>query len=180
MTVWWMTINRAMGNSYADLKRRQVIAQGWPLLGDLSAVVGDFFPPGEYDREAFEARIRQLAQKPYPEDAVKPPRALRNLYNLLSIEVGDLVVAVESAQGAGPVMGICQAERNAWESYRHDDPYAYDYAHTVGYPVRWVNWQEIKADPPRPPAMIAGVAHMGLEQAPRVEVIWSQYRARQG
>jgi hypothetical protein len=30
MIVWWMTINRAMGNSYLDLKYRKVIAQKDP------------------------------------------------------------------------------------------------------------------------------------------------------
>ncbi len=42
MKVWWMTIIRAMGNSYLDLKHRKVIAQGWPYLGDLSTLVKDF------------------------------------------------------------------------------------------------------------------------------------------
>ncbi len=180
MTVWWMTINRAMGNSYADLKQRQVIAQGWPHLGDLSGVVREFFPPAKHLREGFEARIQQLARARYPEDAAKPPQALRNLYNLLCITTGDLIVAVESAHGAGPVMGICHAERNAWQSYRRDDPYACDYAHTVCFPARWLDWREMHADPPRPPAMIAGVARMGREQADRVRDIWSRYRSKQG
>jgi hypothetical protein len=126
MTVWWMTINRAMGNTYLDLKYRKVIAQGWPLLGDLSILVNNFGSYWLENRGNFERVMQLLAEPVYPADAANPPKAFLNLFNLLSVTKGDLIVAVESAQGAGPVWGICQAESNAWESYRHDDPYVYD------------------------------------------------------
>jgi hypothetical protein len=175
-----MTINRAMGNTYPDLKQRQVISQGWPHLGNLTNILSEFFPPSEEARLAFETRIVQLSRAPYPEDAEHPPQAMLNLYNLLSITKGDLVVAVHSAHGAGPVMGICQAEKNAWESYHHDDPNIYDYANTVCSPVHWVDWQEINAEPPRPPTMIAGVIPMGKMQGARVIEGWQSYLTKQG
>lgn len=176
MTVWWMTINRAMGNSYLDLKYRKVIAQGWPLLGDLSILTNYFDAYWLENRGDFERLMQLLAEPIYPADAANPHKAFLNLYNLLSITKGDLVVAVESAQGAGPVRGICQAERNGWESYRHDDPYVYDYAHTVCFPNEWVDWEEIAADPPRPPAMIPGVSPIGQLQEPHVLEVWKSYR----
>ncbi len=176
MIVWWMTINRAMGNSYLDLKYRKVIAQGWPLLGDLSILVNHFGAYWLENRGGFERLMQLLAEPVYPADAANPPKAFLNIYNLLSIAKGDLVVAVESAQGAGPARGICQAERNAWESYQHDDPYVYDYAQTVCFPNEWIDWEEIDAEPPGPPAMIPGVMRMGQEQAAYVQDVWLSYK----
>jgi hypothetical protein len=95
----------------------------------------------------------------------------------MSIKKDDLVVAVESAKGAGPVMGICQPGINAWESYRHDDPDAFDYAHTVCFPVLWIDWDISLPAPPKPPAMIAGVQEMGVDQSSKVETMWKQFNS---
>jgi hypothetical protein len=173
MSVWWMTINRAMGNSYLDLKYRKVIAQGWPLIGDLSILTNHFDTYWRDHRPDFEMVIQQLTRPVYPEDAKKLPKALKNIFNLISIAKGDLVVAVESAHGVGPVMGICQADRNAWDSYRQDKPLVFDYAHTICFPVEWIDWDTISVDPPKPPAMIAGVQPMGPEQAVYVQKTWN-------
>lgn len=179
MTVWWMTINRAMGNSYLDLKDRKVIAQGWPYLGDLTSLAMDYEKRWRENRLDFERELRNLIRgSVYSEEADNPQMALLNLYNLFSIAKGDLVVAVESAQGAGPVMGICQADRNAWESYHHDTPELYDYAQTVCYPVNWVDWGEIATESPRPPALIPGIIPMGKKQAANVEDAWAAYILR--
>jgi hypothetical protein len=172
MNVWWMTINRAMGNSYEKLKTRKVIAQGWPHLGDLSILIQNFDSYWRNHRDEFEVLIQMLALPVYPRDAQHVPRALKNLFNLMSITIGDLIVAVESDRGAGMVMGICEAERNAWESYQQDNPGIYDYAHTVCFPVKWIDWEGVDIPPPKPPAMIAGVQPMGREQALRVEDLW--------
>ena len=104
----------------------------------------------------------------------KSSKALLNFYNLMSIAKGDLVVAVKFAQGAGSVAGICKADRNAWESYRHDNPDVYDYANTVCFPVEWIDWETTSVVPPRPPAMIAGVQMMGAEQAAHVKISWEK------
>ena len=174
MKVWWMTINRAMGNSYLGLKYRKVISQGWPYLGDLSILIRNFDTYWCNHRTDFELVIQKLASPKYPEDAKKPPKALQNIFNLISIAQGDLIVAVESAHGAGPVMGICQADRNAWESYRHDDPSVFDYAHTVCFPVEWVDCEMLGFIPPNPPAMIAGVQLMGAERADYLRDMWQK------
>jgi hypothetical protein len=178
MNIWWLTINRAKGNSYQDLKHRRVIAQGWPHLGDLSTLVANFDAYWQHQRPQFEILIRLLAAPVYPEDADEPPKALYNLYHLLGIAAGDLIVAVESAQGAGQVMGICQPGKNAWESYRHDDPQEFDYAHAVCFPARWIDWDPSLAAPPGPPAMIAGVVPMGEERSKQVEGAWFQMFSR--
>jgi len=178
MKVWWMTINRAMGNSYQNLKDRKVIAQGWPNLGDLSSLVTDFekyLPDGSSE---FEKRLQVIISKSrYKEEAENPPQALRNFFNLFSIASGDLVVAFHSAQGQGEVMGICQTEQNAWESYRHDNLSLYDYAQTVCYPVNWVDWVDLNATPPSPPVMIAGIIPMGKKQAARVQEVWNSFES---
>lgn len=94
MKVWWLTINRAMKNTYLGLKYRKVIAQGWPGLGDLSILANYFSPYWQENRPDFERLIQLLACPIYPADAAKPPAALKNLYNLMNIAQGDLVVAV--------------------------------------------------------------------------------------
>lgn len=174
MNVWWLTINRAMGNSYSGLKFRKVIAQGWPLIGDLTILCNHFDEYWRYHRSEFEQVIKLLTAPVYPADAGTTPKALLNFYNLLSIQTGDLIVAVESAHGAGPVMGICQADRNAWESYFQDDPETFDYAQCVCFPVEWIDWDESVGEPPHPPAMIAGIQPMGAEQAYRVMEMWNR------
>ncbi len=176
MKVWWLTINRAMKNTYLGLKYRKVIAQGWPGLGDLSILANYFSPYWQENRPDFERLIQLLACPIYPADAAKPPAALKNLYNLMNIAQGDLVVAVESAQGAGTALGICQAERNAWDSYRWDGPEPFDYAHTVCFPVNWIDMDSSFTFHPDAPAMIAGVQPMGASQADQVKGSWGLFQ----
>ena len=71
MNIWWLTINRAMGNSYLGLKHRKVIAQGWPRLGDLSIVARNFDSYWRNNRPGFERLIQLLAYPIYPDDAQK-------------------------------------------------------------------------------------------------------------
>ena len=56
------------------------------------------------------------------------------MWNLLSIREGDLIVALEGTT----VRGICEAKKDAVDSYRYDNAceYAYEYAHTVCFPVK--------------------------------------------
>jgi hypothetical protein len=174
MAVWWLTIFLPPGNSYLGLKHRAVIAQGWPDLGDLTIVSRNFEAYWRHHRPDFENVIRLFAGHPYPGTA---PAAMLNLFNLLSLLRCDLVVAVEAGSGAGQVMGICQIEKDGWESYRHDDPRVFDYAHTVGFPAEWVDWAALAgAAPPNPPAMIAGIQPMGAGQAAIVQDAWQTYQ----
>jgi len=174
MNVWRLKINRAMGNTYLGLKHRKVIAQGWPHLGNLSIIARNFDNYWRNNRAEFERLIRLLACPVYPADAEKPPEAMLNLYNLMCIVKGDLVVAVESSNDASPIEGICQTDRNAWESYRFDYPDAFDYAHTVCFPVEWIDWIEIGETPPSQPARFAGVKRVGDEQAARIQELWNK------
>jgi hypothetical protein len=175
MTVWWLTIYGAAGNTYSGLKERHVIAQGWPELGDLSILAKNFGNYWVNNRQQFENVIQFLAGYPYPNEALNPPASLLNLFDLLSIEACDLVVGVRAAAGAGDVMGICQIETNGWDSYRHDDEDVFDYAHTVGFPVKWIDWADLNAPPPNPPAMIPGIQRMGDAQAQNVLAAWRNY-----
>jgi hypothetical protein len=63
MRVWWLTINRAMGNSYLGLKYRMVMAQGWPKLGDLSILTVNFADYWRANRRDFE-QVRTYAVEP--------------------------------------------------------------------------------------------------------------------
>jgi hypothetical protein len=58
----------------------------------------------------------------------------------------------------------------------HHDPFVYDYAQTVCFPNEWVDWEEIGAEPPRPPAMIPGVSQIGSEQATHIQEVWLSFR----
>jgi hypothetical protein len=162
MNVWWMTIYLPSGSSYLELKHRKVIAQGWRRLGDLSCVAQSFDDYWRDNRPQFEELLKLLATPPnYP---IMEP-SLLNLYELLSMEEGDLIVAVESEQHSNSVKGICQIEESGWQSYCYDNPEAFSYAHTIGFPVMWIDWSAMNIAPPPTPSVIPGIQAVESPQA---------------
>ena len=81
----------------------------------------------------FCSAVQALHECVYPGGQAKVGRIM---WQLLRLQEGDLVVGIEGTA----VKGICQLEHNGWDSYRYDGPDAYNYAHTVGFPVRWRDW----------------------------------------
>src|SRR5688500_13956508 len=62
---WWLAVDTDY-TSYSELKRRGVIAQGWPRLGNLAHYARMAANPN--NREIFELEVGQLALEEYGED----------------------------------------------------------------------------------------------------------------
>ena len=150
MAVWWVAIDRNQENtSYEELKHRKVVAQGWPALGNLVTLL----PLVRAERrDLFRRAVQALYEFAHPEGQAEVDRIM---WQLLRLQEGDLVVGIEGTD----VRGICQLERNGWDSYRYDDPGAYNYAHTVGFPVQWRDWDAGRFGfTPQPPTRgVAGI-----------------------
>lgn len=154
MTTWWSAIDTRW-SSYIELKHRKVIAQGWNALGDLTSLLG----PVSGDKEKFIQIVQILGDAAYAGESWwqkdrQESRTPAVMWKLLSLKQGDLVVAVEGTT----VKGICQLERDALNSYSHQP--AYEYAQTIGFPVRWVDWKEEEFGfVPKPPSHgVLGIA----------------------
>lgn len=136
--VWWTGIDLHF-SSYQDHIKRQVISQGVPKLGPLTSLF-------KYldNAEEFKRQIIQLGDKTHtgPEDdwwfknhESNIRKIPLSMFNLLSIRADDVVVALEGIT----IRGICQGQKDALESYEFQE--AYDYAHSVCFPVKWVDWK---------------------------------------
>jgi len=110
------------------LKYRKVLAQGWPKIGDLSALI-----PIK-DAAKFNKLIGGLVDYCY--DGWNDPRDPgRILSNLIKFKEGDLVVCTEGRS----IMGIAKVGKDP--KYNFDDGDGrYEYAQTI-YPVtEWQDW----------------------------------------
>lgn len=165
MTTWWLAIHRE-NTSYEELKHRKVVAQGWPHLGNLitlCALVG----AGEED--PFLQTVGALERIAYRNS----PQVSRIMWDLLSMRAGDLVVGIEGKT----VKGICELEKNGWESYQHRSPEVYNYAQTIGFPVEWIDWNaDVFGFTPTPPAEgVQGVRRLRNESQEVIRA-WQRYR----
>ncbi len=173
MATWWLALGPVGEGwtSYAEIEHRKVIPQGFPRVGNLISLLPHVMGGREVE---FKHEIRRLHWIAYGHD--KPQAGIFNLWNLLRIRRGDLIVAREGAQARG----ICQASQNGWQSYRYDP--TYNYAQTVSYPVNWVDWNELwneGRDPPNTPAMVSGIIPVGQETHERIVAAWVNYIRRQ-
>ena len=174
MSTWWLALDRTC-TSYCEVKHRRVVAQGWPALGNLVSLLP--FVPNH--RQEFVQAIQLLGDVGYGRDTERwqgdreTGRTPTVMWNLLDIREGDLIVALEGIT----VKGICEARKNAVNSYRYDDPDAYEYAQTVCFPVEWIDWDEERfVFTPEPPNKgVLGVA--GLQNM-RDQVIeaWDRFK----
>ena len=166
MAVWWLAIDRNQENtSYEELKHRKVVAQGWPALGNLATLL----PLVQAERrDLFRRAVLALYEFAHPEGQAEVDRIM---WQLLRLQEGDLVVGIEGTA----VRGICQLERNGWDSYRYDGPDAYNYAHTVGFPVRWRDWDAGGFGfTPQPPALgVPGIRALQKDYQ-RVMDVWER------
>lgn len=168
MTTWWLAIDRQY-TSYDELKHRKVIAQGWSALGNLLTLC-PLVQAGE--RQSFSAVIDALGRIVYGNST----HAARVMWDLFNMRAGDIVVGIEGTV----VKGICELRVNGWKSYRYDSPEAYEYAQTIGFPVRWVDWnpQTFGAAPTTPAHSVQGVA--GLQnESQRIVAAWKKYKSSQ-
>ncbi len=164
MTTWWLAIDQNQKNtSYEELQCRKVVAQGWPDLGDLltfCALVGA-------GNNTFVQKVDVLARTAYS----NAPQVSRIMWDLLSMEAGDLVVGIEGTT----VKGICELEKNGWESYQHHS--GYNYAQTIGFPVEWIDWDaDVFGFTPTPPRQsVQGVRRLRNESHEVIRA-WREYR----
>jgi len=165
MATWWLAIDRQY-TSYDELKHRKVVAQGWPDLGNLLTLCALV---GAGDRNTFIQTVEALERIACESST----HAAKILWNLLNMKVGDLVVGIEGTT----VKGICQLNKNGWESYQYHSPEAYNYAQTIGFSVEWIDWDaNVFGFTPVPPAQsVQGIA--GLQnESQQVISAWGRYR----
>ena len=157
--VYWLAIDKNGGYcTYEQLEERGVIAQGWPDI-NLKSI---FSPELKADWNTFEQRVHALGDQVYgnsdwwvTKDRKHVPRIM---WMLAHLQKGDLVVGIEGTR----VRGICEVTANGWESYRHDTSGVFEYTHTFGGQVEWIEWCPHRiGKPPRPPAQsVKGIANL--------------------
>lgn len=167
-SVWWCAINPAV-SSYAELKNRSAVAQGWPKKGDLSALVR-------------ESRQRISTSFGVGE------RESRIFHNLLTnMRPGDLVVANEGTT----IKGVCEILPSTQYVYDattnlegvsldQGSPYfkehgKFDYAH-CRYPVRWIDAADLGISM-KAPVRLKGIVECH-DQADAITRQWNRYRQR--
>jgi len=138
--IWWCALDLKHNSSYDEIKGRKVIAQGVPALGSLTDIC-----QSDYDKDSFLTIIGRLGDEKHtgPEDIwwwENHKNVIHTLpssmWNLINLKVGDLVVGIEGTT----VRGICQLAIDARTSYEFQD--GFNYAHAVGFPVNWIDWNE--------------------------------------
>lgn len=158
MKCWWCAIDTE-NSSYEELKHRKVIAQGWPGTGSLESVLA--LVPRHQD--VFESIVQQLGDVAYGDSEIwskqrEPSAVPRVFWNLLGIDRGDVVVALEGRS----IRGLSIIQNPARECYRYRSEY--EYGHEIAYPVEWVDASEIEgiAEVIPPAQSVQGVR--GLEK----------------
>ena len=175
--VWWCAIDRNEGwATYEELKARNVVAQGWPVLGDLSRL-------GTLTPERIKEYVKNI------DDTDAPAKTFENL--LINIKTGDLVVGIEGTQ----VKGVCtilprttylfNLDQNfenvstatlAQKSKDQNNFTGFDYAHCL-YPVQWIDWKDAAPDDWKlavPRQGVKGIMQV-RQDAEAVEQRWSAY-----
>ena len=129
MTVWLLAIDKNHC-SYEELKYRNVIAQGWPSIGDLSPLL-----PVKNEAK-FREIIINLVSYFYEgwNDQRNPGRIM---LNLVSMKPGDFVICCEGES----IRGIAKISKNA--EYHFQSPHLYEYAQCM-CPVS--EWKDIDND----------------------------------
>jgi hypothetical protein len=177
MAVWWCAIDKNEDwSTYEELKSRNVIAQGWTELGNLSDLVGQ---PDKLLQQALSNRGAEAA-------------VTGIFINLLSkVCAGDLVVGIEGTR----VRGICEVlpqsayiydAVNNIEELQHPElaPNSRDgqgrfsefnYAHCL-YPAYWIDWDVVSPAwaPGTPGQGVKGIASL-VKDANAVAERWRQY-----
>lgn len=174
MAVWWLAIDKNNGHcSYEELKNRSVVAQGWPLFGDLSKKINFRY---QLNRNEIKEAIQHIGDEAYQgydhwKNDREPRRTPRIFWNLLNLRVGDLIVGIEGTH----VRGICELPKHGIDGYSYDP--LYNYAHGFGGSVQWIDWsQSIFGIPPSPPRLsVHGIAKLS-NQAHHVEDSWKVYK----
>ncbi len=175
MRTWWSAIDTTH-SSYEEMKHRKIVAQGWRNLGDIGTLAR-FIPDA---KGSFVQVIQLLGDAAYRGESWwemkdrNQTRAPAVMWNLFSVERGDIVVALEGRE----VRGLCQVEANAADSYRYDQPW--QYAQTIGFPVTWHDWDASLGSPPNAPNRgILGIRKL-LDESDLVRSAWAKVQENTG
>ena len=179
MTVWWCAIDRNEGwATYDELKARNVAAQGWFGLGDLSGLTEEGIS------EAVK-RFNEIDKN----DA--PLRTFKNI--LFGIKSQDLVIGIEGTQVRGIYKILPQTRYlfNSTDNFEALETVTlsskakdergnfsqFDYAHCL-YPVKWIDWNNIDPSwaPSAPAQGVKGIVRLSKD-AEAVQQNWNQYEA---
>ena len=172
-TVWWLAIDSNNGHSsYQELKKRKVVAQGWPKFGDLSKQLVFKY---QMDKPQTYEDIKNIGDKVYKganhwEKDRLPSGTPRVFWNLLNLKKGDLVVAIEGTT----VRGVCELKQHGVDGYSFNPNY--NYAHGFGGDIDWINWEEKNfGEPPTSPRLsVKGISKLS-NQAQYVIKRWAFY-----
>ena len=138
MNIWWLATSKNEKHcSYNELKQRNLLAQGWSELGDLSHLLPLF-----EDENNFKNTINEMVKETYNGwiDTRNPGRII---LNLLKFNENDLVIVTEGTT----VMGITKVGKNPQYSYNNGSD-KYEYAQTISSIKEWKDWNTTIVTPP--------------------------------
>jgi hypothetical protein len=98
------------------------------------------------------------------------------MWNLMNVKKGDLIIGIEGRQ----VMGICEMPSDATESYKYGG--GYEYAQTIGFPVKWVDWNKNNFGdfiPTTPKLAVLGIRGLNNERGEVIKA-WNEYKSQKG
>jgi hypothetical protein len=92
------------------------------------------------------------------------------------MRAGDLVVGIEGTT----VKGICELKKDGWTSYQFQLPEVDNYAHTIGFPIDWVDGDPkiFGFTPTAPGQSVPGIAGLQAESQQVINA-WKSYQDSQ-
>ncbi|MCX8500570.1 MAG: AAA family ATPase [Alphaproteobacteria bacterium] len=174
VNVWGCGIDRKDDHSsYSELKKRGVVAQGWPALGDLSKLV-DKNLEEIYDGLLTISSENQVAQymmnsKNEPVDGRSPIiKAFKALLSNEGMKQGDLVIGYEGQIAKG----ICVIDSDAKYKFDNGDG-EFEYAQCFG-PVNWIDWTDFTTESAPHPGQAPGI--FPSSEPERIIKLWKSDR----
>lgn len=144
MKLWWLNL-QADVCPFNDFAKRQSISIGWPELETLEKQINS----KSYSERRFKSYIQikgdiAYARNPKWKGGERSFDNVPHVFTqLLSIEKGDLIIALELGNeknfGRPAIRGIAQASQDAFGTYSYDK--AHHHAHTVCPGTVWTPWQ---------------------------------------
>ena len=132
MAVWWLATSENDKNcSYAELKQRKILAQGWDI-GDLTNLIAQY-----PDKNVLQNALQPLINNNYPKNNQKNgDYRAKSIVNLLRMEAGDIVAVCEGIE----VKGLAKITEPLTYSYDSN----YEYANQVCVVSDWKDWDSSK------------------------------------
>ena len=175
VNVWGCGIDKNGGYcDYPQLKKRNLVAQGWSAIGDLSKISGkptnEIIDSLKIISAGKSVPEYMLNSKNEPVDGRSPIyKAFKALLSNDGIKKGDLIIGYEGHEAKG----ICVIPSGA--SYKFDDGNGeYKYAHCFG-PVKWIDWEVFTTESAPHPGYAPGIFPSSDPQ--RIIELWQRFMA---